>query len=198
MAQNPDTATDDSAAAAQQAAPATATPAARKSTSRRKWTRSEKLALGSLVVSLVALGTAAPPAISWIHDQVTRLTVSIAHPPQGWRVGDARPQVDGNAENVPLGQNLWLVVSSVGKGTYYPVEQLVVQQNGSWAVSTQHDIMPSAPGEYDITVYLTNSKADVLFRGYLDAHNQTATTAAGMPSLPDGVTPEKDVVVTRL
>lgn len=156
------------------------------------------LPLISLGVAVLAAVGAVPSVLTYIHDQRSKLSVSIAHPPQGWRVSDPRLRIDGNANHIPLGQHLWLVVSPVAKGTYYPVEQLVVQQDTSWAASTEHDIMPSPAGEYDITVYLTNSKADVLFRGYLDAHNQTPTTTAGMPSLPDGVTPEVDVVVNRL
>lgn len=157
---------------------------------RRKWKRSQKIALG-----VVILGAVIPavityliiPSVSYGYKYITQPTqpqAYISFPAQQAILTDNDISASGTASNIPVGDELWLVIQAGSVGKWYPVQQLDAQ-NGSWRIGK--GIICPASGPLTLEVYLVPDSGGEAFFQYISPANQNK--AAGIDQTPPMAVP---------
>ena len=152
------------------------------------WTRADKIALCSVFVAVAAL------AISLMQPIAAALTphpnAEILSPVNGHRVNQESVEIEGRAGDLPVDQDFWLVVRPDVAATFYPVDRLTVQSDGSWAVP---DVRLATAGRFHAIVFLASSGASQQFRSYLEENVDNA----GLAALPDGASQLDSITIMR-
>lgn len=153
------------------------------------WTRADKIALCSVFVAVAAL------AISLMQPIAAALTPSpnaeIVSPENGHRVTQESVEIEGHAGDLPSpDQDFWLVVRPDVAATFYPVDRLTVQSDGSWTVP---DVRLATTGRFHVIIFLASSGASEQFRSYREENVDNA----GLPALPDGASQLDSITIVR-
>jgi hypothetical protein len=128
-----------------------------------------------------------------IMHQSGRPKVQIAYPKDGQAVGGTEV-ISGTAQNIPQGDELFLLVNSYADHLYFPKGRLYPDSTGNWslpnaAIGTQSDPQGS---QFQIDVALAHKDAAEEFNEYWKRVDR-----AGLSSLPAGVTICSRVTVKR-
>jgi hypothetical protein len=120
-----------------------------------------------------------------VYGLITRghLKVDITSPKDGQYIGPVE-MVTGSAQNIPRGEEAFLIYRSYSDGLFYPVGRIFPDLKGSWnspntAIGAQSD--PSG-SEFEIDVALADRDAQVELEGY-----SKRAESAGLKLLPKGV-----------
>lgn len=99
---------------------------------------------------------------------------------------DWKVDVGGTADNIPGGNELWVLVYSDDKKQYYPITKAEIK-NGEWTVN-QVPIGPKDDGgkEFDIIAMLADKNAQNILDNHLNETGEDIYSK-GMYRIPDGV-----------
>ena len=128
-----------------------------------------------------------------LHLHPPQIQATISSPIPSTKEYDNLFGANGFAQNIPSNMELWLVVKSGVEDKYYPLEPLVIDNDGGWNIPNAK-ICP-ALGSQVIQVYLV-PKAE---EGSLSTYSLDGTNhLAGIPSMPTGSVREAQSRVTVL
>lgn len=144
----------------------------------------------TLFLGLAAAGCFQPPK----HGT----DVKITSPPDGGAVAQA-DIVRGTSRNVPAGEKIWVVLFIPRVARYYPQDNpAVVQPDGNWNSPAYFGLRTTDDSGVRFEVYAVtvNGAGQTAFQNYLkDASDKN--DFAGLKQLPEGVTQQHSVTVTR-
>jgi hypothetical protein len=102
--------------------------------------------------------------------------------------------MEGIAENIPEGYELWIIVNPDTTNTYYPQSQPVKVQNEKWSVPVIIDTKDNAGGTFNIIAVLADQKARAEFTSYNEKCKRDSNSP-GMDKIPDGATSYDEITV---
>lgn len=170
------------------ALPKSAAQRKRKRRSRR-WTH--------FMLAFILLMTAGGVAIKLQQSYVVLdAALRITYPAPNAEVS-LREEVEGDYENLPDGQVVWVFVFSHASGRYYPQNNAAdLQPKGRWTSLTYFGVETDHRQTFSALAVLANPKGQTFIKNYL-ATARDRNDWPGMDRLPEGVTEYDRVKVVR-
>ncbi|WIX99269.1 hypothetical protein QRX60_35190 [Amycolatopsis mongoliensis] len=143
------------------------------------WSRTDKIARWSLVVSVAALLLAATPLIgdwiAWLREPAA----SISSLDQNATLIGENQKISGRADHLPKDGDLWLIVRTADPGDWYPQQKLEVSSDGIW--NGEFDL--GTPGRFQLSIYLADRESSGVLANSVETLEKNGFTK-GVVSLP--------------
>ncbi|WP_147268207.1 hypothetical protein [Spongiactinospora rosea] len=155
---------------------------------RRSWARADKIAIFAVVISaIVTVGI-------WLADRqggIVPPSGSITNIADELVVRKEALFVEGKAQDIPAGSEVWLVIRAGSEGRWYPVMATRVGPDGSWRsdddASDPRNVRLATNGPYYIQIYHADMNAIAEFQQY-KAKTITSGIYPGMDKPPGSAT----------
>jgi hypothetical protein len=155
----------------------------------KKWDKADKINGAGVLIALIGLilGVGVPDLLHGIA-YLRRPQASFSWPNNNANMPNNTFGASGKAKNIPSDSDLWLVVTSVTGGRWYPNGYLDIV-NGLWHVPA-NEICPSS-GPQELMIYEVPDSEQASLYSYVTS--KAASEGLGINSMPLGAT----VLATR-
>jgi len=121
--------------------------------------------------------------------------IKIAYPLNSATV-QMKETITGTAENIPDGQQLWIVIYPQDAYKYYLQNPVDFQSDGRWTLPVQFGEEQNVGTKFDLYAVLADNNAEKELNNYMTA-SENAKSYGGMRELPNGTTKITKLTVIR-